>query len=943
MSAASLPGGGNRKVVKAIGPRLRRLLYVVLFILAILIANSAYLATITALEWISDNTYQNYFYQLMFLAHLTLGLLVIVPFIVFAAVHFNNTRFRRNRRAVRVGYALLIASVAILVTGLLLFRVGGFELKNPTGRTLIYWIHVTSPLAAVWLYVLHRLAGPKIKWKYGVSYAAAVAGAVVMIAALHTQDPKQWNVVGPKEGVKYFEPSLARTATGNFISAKALMMDDYCRSCHADVHQAWEQSAHRLSSFNNPVYLASVRETRTSAYKRDGSVHSSRWCAGCHDPVPFFSGAFDDPNFDDIGHTTAHAGITCTTCHAITHVNSNRGNADYTIEEPSHYPFAYSDNRFLQWINQQLVKAKPQFHKKTFLKPLHSTAEFCSTCHKVSLPSEVTGYKEFLRGQNHYDTWLLSGVSGHGAKSFYYPEVAHNDCNRCHMPAVESSDFGAKYLDDSGRLKVHDHLFPGANTGLAWLKDRPKAIEAHTELLQKSARIDLFGIKEGGTIDGKLYAPLRPEVPTLVPGKPYLIETVIRTLTLGHPFTQGTVDSNEVWVDVTVTSGDRLIGRSGAIDETGEVDRWAHFVNVFMLDETGSRINRRNAQDIRVPLYNHQIPPGAGQVIHYAIDLPADLADHVTIEVKLQYRKFDQEFMAIVAAAHGPNDHPLRGHTPGEPYRNPLPIVTMATDRITLPVEGVELPIGGNSPRDDIPTWQRWNDYGIGLFLEGKAELKQAEEAFKEVEKLGRFDGPLNLARVYQTEGRLDEAVEAIKRAAVHSDPPAPPWTMSWLSGAINAQQGRLDEAIGNFQSVLSTKVPERGFDFSRDYTVRNELGQAQFQRAQQFRSEAQKSQRDTWLWQAIESFKKTLEIDSENATAHYNLERAYRQLGDEDLASFHGRMHLKYKVDDSISGEVVRKARVKYPAADHAAEALVIYRLDRDLTSASDVSRLGD
>ena len=928
----SQPAAGSRKVVRAIGPKLRRLLYVVLFMLAILIANSAYLATITALEWASQQTYQNYFYQLMFLAHLTLGLLVIVPFIVFAAIHLGNTRFRRNRRAVRVGYALLVASIAILMTGLLLFRVGGFELKNPAGRSVIYWIHVISPLAAVWLYILHRLAGPKIKWKYGVAYAGAVAGAVVMIATLHTQDPRRWNVAGPKEGVKYFEPSLARTSTGNFISAETLMMNDYCLACHADVHKAWEQSAHHFSSFNNPVYLASVRETRNTAMKRDGSVQSSRWCAGCHDPVPFFSGAFDDPNFDDIGHSTSQAGITCTACHAITNVNSNRGNADYTIEEPLHYPFAQSENKLLQWVNHQLVKAKPEFHKKTFLKPHHSTAEFCSTCHKVSLPSEVTGYKEFLRGQNHYDTWLLSGVSGHGAKSFYYPEVAHNDCNRCHMPAQESTDFGAKYLDDSGKLKVHDHLFPGANTGLAWLKDRPEAIKAHTELLQKSARIDLFGIKEEGTIDGKLHAPLRPALPTLVPGKQYLLETVIRTLTLGHPFTQGTTDSNEVWVDVTVTSGDRVIGRSGRIDETGEVDRWAHFVNVFMLDETGSRINRRNAQDIRVPLYNHQIPPGAGQVIHYAIDLPENLADHVTIEVKLQYRKFDQEFMAIVAADHGPNDHPLRGYTPGQSYHNPLPIVTMATDRITLPVEGVDRAMNDNPPRDNIPTWQRWNDYGIGLLLEGKAELKQAEGAFKEVEKLGRYDGPLNLARVYQNEGRLDEAVDAIKRASTYNDPPAPPWTMSWLSGAVNAQQGRLDEAIGNFQTVLTTKVPKRGFDFSRDYAVRNELGQAQFQRAQQFRSEAQNPQRDSWLRQAIETFNQTLVADSENATAHYNLERAYRQLGEEEQAEYHGRMHLKYKGDDSISGEVIGKARTKYPAADHAAEALVIYPLDRDL-----------
>ena len=79
-------------------------------------------------------------------------------------------------------------------------------------------------------------------------------------------------------------------------------------------------------------------------------------------------------------------------------------------------------------------------------------------------------------------------------------------------------------------------------------------------------RVDMFGVREGGEIDGKLIAPLRPEVPTLTPGKKYLLETVIRTLKMGHLFTQGTADSNEVWLDVTVTSGDRVIGRSGALD-----------------------------------------------------------------------------------------------------------------------------------------------------------------------------------------------------------------------------------------------------------------------------------------------------------------------------------------------------------------------------------------
>ncbi|WP_231746566.1 multiheme c-type cytochrome [Maioricimonas rarisocia] len=933
MSATAPPSTTpRRKVVRAIGPRLRKLLTVIWVLLAILIANSAYLATITFLEWLRGETFQNYFYQLMFLGHLVLGLLFLLPFLVFAIVHMRNTWNRRNRRAVVVGYVLFAVSLVLLGTGLLLFRVGGFELRQPQVRSIVYWLHVGSPLAAVWLYVLHRLAGPRLKWRAGLAYAGAVAVTVVGMASLHTQDPRAWNRVGPEEGTKYFKPSLARTTTGDFIPADVLMMDDYCKKCHPDVHAGWEKSVHRFSSFNNPPYLASVRETRQVSMKRHGDVHAARWCAGCHDPVPFFSGAFDDPNFDDIAHPTAHAGITCTVCHAITHVNSNKGNADYTIEQPAHYPFARSDNAVLQWINNQLIKAKPEFHKKTFLKDFHSSAEFCSTCHKVHIPEAVTGYREFLRGQNHYDSWLLSGVSGHGARSFYYPETAQQNCNGCHMPLQESDDFGAKLFDDRGKLTVHDHLFASANTGIAWMKDLPEVVDRHREILEDSMRVDIFGIREEGSIEGELHAPLRPELPTLEPGQKYLVETVIRTLKLGHHFTQGTSDSNEVWLDVTVTSGGEVIGRSGGLDEDRTVDPWSHFVNTFMLDEEGNRINRRNPQDIRTPLYSHQMPPGAGQVAHYELQLPESLDDHVTIEVKLQYRKFDTEYLQIVADSFGPRDTPLRGQKPGEPYRNPLPIVTMASDRVTLPVAGVDKPIEDQS-RDDIPEWQRWNDYGIGLFLEGKAELRQAEAAFAEVETLGRYDGPLNQARVFFVEGRLDDAVDAIKRAVDYDDPAPPPWTVNWLSGAVNRQQGRLDEAEENLRAVVDGRTAEqisRGFDFSRDYVVLNELGGVLFDKARRERGEARKEQRDALLRDAAATFERVLAIDSENVTAHYNMYLIMQQLGETDEAEKHRELHQRYKPDDNIRGKAIRLARERYPAAAHAAEPVTIYSLHR-------------
>jgi Cytochrome c554 and c-prime len=935
VSSVASPRSPRKKYVRAVGPRLRVLLVFIFGLVAALAANSVYLAAISFLEWLKadpNTTYQSWFYMVMFGTHLGLGFLLVLPVVIFGIVHMINAHDRPNRRAVMVGYLLFATSLVVLVTGLLLTRLDIFQFKNvglkdPRLRSVAYWAHVITPLLAIWLYLLHRLAGPRIKWRVGLRWAVVVGVLTVGMVLLHTAHPRK-NQIGSIEGAKYFQPSLARTASGNFIPARTLMMDNYCLNCHKDAYQGWFHSAHHFSSFNNQPYLFSVRETRQVSLKRDGNVKAARWCAGCHDVVPFFSGAFDDPKFDDVHHPTSQAGITCTACHAITHVNSTKGNADYTIDEPIHYPFAYSTNAFLQYLNQQLVKAKPEFHKKTFLKPFMHTAEFCSTCHKVSIPGDLNHYKDFLRGQNHYDTYLLSGVSGHGARSFYYPDQAKQNCSACHMPLAKSDDFGANFFDPTNHSDrfIHNHLFPAANTGLAYIRGDTNTLNAEEEFLKGSLRVDIFGIKDGGTIDALLAAPLRPQVPALKRGGHYLLEVVLRTLKVGHPFSQGTVDSNEIWADAAVKSGNEVLGRSGGLGDHREVDPWAHFINVYMLDRDGSRIDRRNPQDIFTPLYNHQIPPGAGQVVHYDFTVPENQDAPLTFEVKLQYRKFDTVYMNYVYGTNYTKDGPIT-------ITNTLPITTIASDKIVFPIDGVSSTVTNEDSK--IPPWQRWNDYGIGLFSEGntgaeKGELIQATEAFEHVEKLGRGDGPLNLARVYFKEGRLDETVAALQRASKF-DPPAPRWTVAWLSGLVDKQNGFLDKAIAEFRSVLEDRYPEldrRGFDFSKDYEVINELGQAYYESAKMERGnpDAQK----TFLKLAAEAFQKTLDLDSENLTAHYTLALIYAQLGDEVKAAWHRQEHQKYLPDYNAQDQAITIARRANPAADHAAQATVIYPLQR-------------
>jgi tetratricopeptide (TPR) repeat protein len=706
---------------------------------------------------------------------------------------------------------------------------------------------------------------------------------------------------------------------GETIPPDHLMTDEDCKVCHAEIAASHATSMHRFSSFTNPAYKFSVRETREVVYQRDGSMQASRFCAGCHDPVPLFSGRFDDPSYDMDNDPTASAGITCVSCHAITRLNSVRGNGDYTIVDPPTYPFAYSKSALLRSINHQLIRAKPEFHKKTLLQPFHRSAEFCSLCHKVHIPQEVNNYR-WLRGQNHYDSFLLSGVSGHRVDSFYYPEHAVARCSSCHMALQPADDPAARDFDDSGVRSVHLHQFPGANTGIVQLLDLPDHVmEAQQKRLQDVTRIDIFGIKEGGTIDGRLHAPLRPELPELVPGKRYLVEIVLRTTGVGHLLTQGTSDSNELWVDVTATAGGRVIGRSGSRNETGEVDPWSYFVNAYVLDKDGNRIDRRNAQDIFVALYNHQIPPGATAVVHYLLQVPENVRGPVRIEASLNYRKFDTTYMRYVQ---------------GDAFiRNDLPITTMATDIVELPVAGQRTVIEAQNPA--VESAMRWNDYGIALLLEGggdaRGELRQAEQAFTEVESLQEASGPLNLARVYFSEGRLEEAARALRRAS-NGEPPAPPWTIAWFSALIDRENGHLDEAIESLRYIIDTRFQsahERGFDFSYDIRVLNMLGRTLFERARLERGDARQAARDELLEQSRDWFLKTLAIDPEDLTAHYNLAQVYTELGDTELAEQHRALHEKYRPDDHAIEQAVARHRSANPAADHAAAAIAIYDLN--------------
>src|SRR5260221_2358203 len=187
----------RKKYVRAVGPRLRILLLCIFGLVAVLAANSIYLSAITCLEWLKGDpnvTYQNWFYMVMFGPHLGLGLLLVLPFVVFGIVHMANSYNRPNRRAVKAGYMLFATSLIVLITGLLLTRIDVFQFKNlglkdPRLRSVAYWAHIITPLLAIWLYILHRLAGPRINWRVRVRLGGGGGGPPAGIGRFRFSPP----------------------------------------------------------------------------------------------------------------------------------------------------------------------------------------------------------------------------------------------------------------------------------------------------------------------------------------------------------------------------------------------------------------------------------------------------------------------------------------------------------------------------------------------------------------------------------------------------------------------------------------------------------------------------------------------------------------------------------------------------------------------------------
>jgi tetratricopeptide (TPR) repeat protein len=654
----------------------------------------------------------------------------------------------------------------------------------------------------------------------------------------------------------------------------------------------------------------------------------SKWCAGCHDHAVFFNGRFDRPIREQIDTPEAQAGLGCTSCHAITRVNSTMGQGDFVVEYPALHDLATSEKPWLRLAHDQLTYVDPQPHRETFLKPFHreQTAEFCSSCHKVHLDVPVNGYRWF-RGFNDYDNWQASGVSGEGARSFYYPAKSQR-CADCHMPQVRSNDPAAK------NGFVRSHRFPGANTALPFVnQDRPQLEAVQTFLRDGQISVDVFGLVRGaqpapapaavrrssepalsstfavgeesmnfGAAESfvaqpdDVIAPLDRVNASVRRGESVRIEVVVRTRKVGHFFPGGTVDAFDVWVELEATDDrGRTLLHSGSVADGGKgpVEPGAHFYRSLLLDEHGNPINKRNAWAARSVAYVRLVPPGAADTVHYRLDVPDDAGSRIYLKAKVNYRKFAwwNTQWAFAGVRDGSQPHFSLGpghddgswvftgdtsHVSGNVKAIPdIPTTVMAESSATLSVVDRRAMAAPAAPLLDKSVRERWNDYGIGLLLQG--HLKGAEATFTQVTEMEPqyADGWVNVGRARLQEGNLAGAEEVLRRALT-VDPRLA--KTHFFLGSVLKNDGRYDEALQHLE-IAAAQYP-------RDRVVRNQLGRVLFLQRR--------------FDEAIVEFTRALEVDPEDLQAHYNLMLCYQGTGRPALAERERTLYLRFKADES-------------------------------------------
>jgi tetratricopeptide (TPR) repeat protein len=218
---------------------------------------------------------------------------------------------------------------------------------------------------------------------------------------------------------------------------------------------------------------------------------------------------------------------------------------------------------------------------------------------------------------------------------------------------------------------------------------------------------------------------------------------------------------------------------------------------------------------------------------------------------------------------------PLQGVSAMQEIIPDLPIVTLAENEVSLSVLAHSAPAPEPKTIVRKDEWQRWNDYGIGLFLQG--DLKAAAAAFEKVTEADpeNPDGWVNIGRAAVQEGDMERARKVLEKAL----------ELAPNLARANFFYAKVLRADGNYAGAAE-RLRKVIAQYPRDRVALNDLGRILFLQRK--------------YAEAVSTLKSVLAVDPEDLQAHYNLMLCYNGLGDEKQAKEHQARYLRFKADES-------------------------------------------
>lgn len=599
--------------------------------------------------------------QALVVIHTAIGLVVIIPYIIYQLRHWLSYRNNKLTQHKLTGYLAMGTAVAAAVSGLVLT----YEAVFMT-RINYLWdqIHVVATFAFLFSIVPHigllilrdfkNIKGEKLKpvanaqKVFGLRILFVLAILIGIVALfVYAYNPVKYNNKFPADYQfmygknKPFEPSLAMTSDGQAIDAKLLGNSKSCASsgCHSEIGKEWEANAHRYSAMD-PAF----RVVQHAMAVEKGPA-STRYCGGCHDPISLLSGS---KNLDDKTLTNPigqDEGISCVSCHSVSKVDV-KGNAQYEITKPVPYMFEMENGKTAKFLSDFLIRAYPQYHVESFNRTLLKTPEFCGSCHKQFIDKQVNGVGT-VQLQNQYDNWRKSHWNHPGQA------VKTIECRECHMPLVSTFDpangDSLDYNRTPGDNMHRSHRFLGGNQLMPALLNLPHG-KKQVELVEKwlKGEIEIPEIKDKW--HNGLAIPVKVETPdSISAGQEVGINVTVTNNKSGHNFPTGPLDLIQSWIRLTVTdTRGNIVYSSGVLDKNHFIPAGSVIYRAQPVDQFGSDIDRHNLWELVGVKFSRSLYPGFSDQLKYNFVYKPEKQirpvtnDTLYVDAELCYRKFNQ-------------------------------------------------------------------------------------------------------------------------------------------------------------------------------------------------------------------------------------------------------------------------------------------------------------